>query len=174
MKKGSVDIWVWIIGGIIAGFLIFIIAYSQLLQTSKSMAEQKSLEQYNELYNQINKLCWTFSGNVGDYSISIDESIRGIYLTEDKHIKINNTELVNKIIDEEISSGSYLCIKVEGKKASCEKLDCKAEIPYLGAVPIEFSLSALVDDIKGNYKKFRYDLRLTRESNLVKIIKKYE
>ena len=172
--KGSVDIWVWIVGGIIAGFLIFIIAYSQLLQTSKLTAEQESIEQYKVLSDRINKLCWSMSGNKEGYSISVNENIRGIYLTEDKYLKMNNTELVNKILNEEVSSGNFLCIKVEGRRISCKELDCKAEIPYLGAVPTEFSLSALIDEIKGNYKKFRYDLELARESNIVKIIRKYE
>ncbi|MCK4429557.1 MAG: hypothetical protein KAU95_04220 [Candidatus Aenigmarchaeota archaeon] len=171
MKKGSVDIWAWIIGGIIAGLLIFVMAYSQLLQVSESMAEQRSMEQYNELLSRINELCWSFSGNIIEYSIVLDENAKGIYLAHDKHAEINSTELINKIVDEEISSGGYLCIKIGERRVKCGKLDCESKMPYIGSVPTEFSLSALISKAAGNHEKFIYDLKLEKSGSAVNIAK---
>ncbi len=170
---GSVSIWMWIVGGVIAGLILFTIAYSQLTQTTQSMVKQRSLEQYEELFNQINGLCWSFSENVREYSLILDESVRGIYLTSDKYIEINNSQFIEYISDENISSGYYLCIKVEGKRTNCKKLDCTAKMPYLGAIPTKFSLEALLNKIMGNYEKFEYTLELVKEGDLVNITKKY-
>ncbi|MCK4429020.1 MAG: hypothetical protein KAU95_01490, partial [Candidatus Aenigmarchaeota archaeon] len=169
----SVDIWAWIIGGIIAGLLIFVIAYSHMMQTTQSMAEQKSLEQFTELSNMADELCRDFTGNTKELNnIILTENIKGIYATDDNYAELNNTELINKIVDEEISSGKYICIKIEDRKLNCKLLKCESKMPYIGAVPTEFSLSALVNKVAGNYEKFNYDLKLKRLSTIVEITKK--
>ena len=171
IMQGSASIWVWIIGGVIVGLLVFTMAYSHLTQTSKAMMERRSLEQYQELANQINELCWSFSQNKREYSIVLDDSVKGIYVAEDKYEEINETEHIEMIVNETESLGDYLCIEIEGKRKDCIKLDCKTQMPHLGAVPPEFSLSAMINQFMGHYYKFEYDLELMRMGNTIKIMK---
>jgi hypothetical protein len=169
--KGSISIWIWIVGGVIVGLIILTIVSMHFKQISEAMIEKRSLEQYEELRNQIDELCWSFSENKREYSLSLSKTIKGIYLTEDKYLDINDSEFVDYIINENISSGDFLCIKVEGKRTNCNKLDCTTYMPYIGSVPTEYSLSALIDEIMGNPKEFKYGLKLKKEGEIIKITK---
>lgn len=160
--KGTVDVWIWILGGVIAGLLILSIANSYLTQTTRTIAEQRSIEQHDELKTQINELCWSSSENKKQYTINLNENVLGVYLTKDKYIEYNDTQFIYFILDENVSSGNLLCMKLRDKRLMCEQLDCNTRMTFLGAVPTEFSLSALIDDIIGNPDSFEYKLNFSK------------
>ncbi|MCK4729951.1 MAG: transglutaminase domain-containing protein [Candidatus Aenigmarchaeota archaeon] len=160
--KGTVDVWIWILGGVLAGLLILAIANSYLTQTTKTIAEQRSIEQHDELRTQINELCWSSSENKKQYAIDLNENVLGVYLTEDKYVEYDETQFIDFILDENVSSGNLLCMKIRDKRLLCEQLDCNARMTFLGSVPTESSLSALIDNIIGNPGSFEYKLSFSK------------
>ena len=163
--KGTLSMWVWIVGGVIAGFLIFVIAYTQLIGTAGKITEQRTLEQYTELKNKINDLCWSYSESENEYRIIMNENVEGIYLTNNTDREEKN--LQEKILSKNISSGDILCIKIKNQRIRCSELDCDAQMPFIGAVPEEYSLSALIDKIMNRRKRFEYDLSLVRKDYVI-------
>ena len=160
--KGTISIWIWILGGVIAGLLILAIANSYLTQTTRTIAEQRSLEQHNELRTQINELCWSSSENKKQYTVNLDENVLGVYLTKDKYTEYNETQFVDFILNENVSSGNLLCMKMKNKRLICSPIDCSTRMTFLGAVPTEFSLSALINNIIGNPDSFEYRLNFSK------------
>jgi len=169
--KATVDVWMWIVAGIIAGLLILTLAYSYSLQMINTVTEQSVLEQYDEIYTQTNELCWSYLGNKKEYNLILNKNILGIYLTNDQYIEYNNTQFIDFILDENVSSGNFLCIKIKNKRTICRQLDCNATMPFLGAVPIDFSLTSLINQIKGNPESFEYNMILMRNKDGVTISK---
>jgi len=160
--KGTISVWIWIAGGVIAGLLIFTIANSYFARTTRTIAEQRSLEQHNELRTQINELCWSSSENKKQYTVNLDENVLGVYLTKDKYTEYNETQFVDFILNENVSSGNLLCMKMKNKRLICSPIDCSTRMTFLGAVPTEFSLSALINNIIGNPDSFEYRLNFSK------------
>ncbi len=136
-----------------------------------TVTEQSVLEQYDELYTQTNELCWSFLGNQKESNLILNKNIVGIYLTSDQYIEYEDTQLIDCILGENISSGNFICIKIKNKETICRELDCDVMMPFLGAVPIEFSLTSLINNLKGNPESFEYSLMLKRDNTGVNISK---
>jgi hypothetical protein len=156
--------WMWIAAGVIAGLIIFSIAQNQIYQLNIATIEQRSLEQFYEVKNIIDNLCWSFVGNVREYTLNLGESVERIYASKDKYTQYKRDELIGKI-----SEGNFLCIKIKDKRLRCEELECNVTIPFLGSVPIQFSLSALVNRLLGKVETFTYELQFNRTEDLVKV-----
>ena len=165
----SVSKWVWIIGGVVAGLIIFSIAYQQIVQINLSTAEQKSLEGYSGTKSIIDNLCWSFPGNKRKYTLNLGETVEGIYITASRYEEYESEELLNKILTKEESTGNFLCIKIKDKRLRCEELQCNATMPFLGAVPEEYSLIAFLSKLMGKGPVFVYDLNFERKEIEVEI-----
>jgi len=168
----TTSLWIWIAGSVIVGLLTFTIARSYFSHTLQITAEKRCLEQYVELANQINELCWSFSLNKREYSLILPERVEGLYVTDNKYLEFSKEEHVERILNGTESLGNYLCIKIEGRKKDCVELDCKARMPHLGAVPPEFSLSALINKFLGYPTEFKYELELIKINDTVIIERK--
>jgi hypothetical protein len=164
--------WIWIAAGVIAGLIIFSIAQNQIYQLNIATIEQRSLEQFYEVRNIINNLCWSFVGNTREYTLNLGESVEGIYASRDKYTEYKRDELIGSISKGKISEGNFLCIKIKNKRLKCEELECNATIPFVGSLPIEFSLSALVNKLLGKGETFTYELVFNRTVELVAVNKK--
>lgn len=170
--RGSISAWVWIAGGLIAGILVFITAYSMLSQTTNALSEAKATEPYYNLKNLAeNDLCFTTKGNKRTLDFSLSEEISAVYATDDKYERLNDSDYPKKIIAGEISQGKLLCMKRKDRRLVCEELSCEVRMPYLGAVPEKESLSALIDRILGRHKTFDYQLELLREPDFIAVSK---
>jgi hypothetical protein len=158
----GVSYWFWIAGGVIAGLIIFTIAYQQIVDITRTAAEHRNLEQFNEIKNIADNLCWNTPGNKREYSVSLSENVEGIYTTSDKYEEYVGEKLLDNIISDDSGTGKYLCIKVKDKRLECEELECNTTMPFIGAVPEEFSLSALVNNLVGKGKIFDYYLEFEK------------
>jgi hypothetical protein len=159
--------WMWIAAGVIAGLIIFSVAQNQIYRLNVATIEQRSLEQFYEVRNIINNLCWSFAGNTREYTLNLGETIEGIYASKDKYTEYKRDELIDSILKGKISQGSFLCRKVKNQRLKCEELECNATMPFIGSVPIKFSLSALVSKLLGKGEVFTYKLQFKRETELV-------
>lgn len=169
--RGTV-VWFWVAAGVIAALIIFSIAYQQILQVNAMIAQQRSVEQFEEIRSRISDLCWSFVGNKRSYRVSLDATVKAIYLARGKHEEYESEQLVKKILNKSESSGSYVCIKIEKKRLRCEELDCNATMPFIGSVPLNFSLSALVKKAMGKPITFDYSLEFERIASgvVVKVV----
>ncbi|MGC9310125.1 MAG: hypothetical protein ACP5E4_00180 [Candidatus Aenigmatarchaeota archaeon] len=168
--KGSVPMWVWISGGLVAGVLFFIGAHSMLFDTTKIIADQKAVEPFYLLRDLASgDLCYAAAGNKRLLEIELREGISAIYSTDDKYTTLEDAEYTEKVLAGETSSGKLLCLKRSGRRLACEELNCVVGMPYLGAVPAERSLSAMIDKVLGRQKTYAYSLVLTKESDKVDV-----
>lgn len=163
----AVSEWFWLVAGIIGGLIIFTLAYQQIAEINKKNVEQRNLGQFTEIKNIIDNLCKSFAGNRREYSVSLSETVEGIYVAPSKYEEYGTVELVEKILKKEYGNGNYLCIKIKNKKLECEELNCNTNMPFMGAVPEKFSLSALVNNLMGRGKVFDYPLEFERRENNV-------
>jgi hypothetical protein len=165
----GVSYWFWIVGGVIAGLVIFTIAYQQIVDINRTAVEHRNIEQFNEIGNIADNLCWSSSQNKRDYKVSLSENVGGIYVASDKYEEYYGEELLGKIISGDSGNGNYLCIKVKDKRLQCEELECNTTMPFIGAVPEEFSLSALVNNLIGRGKIYDYNLEFEKVGEDVNI-----
>ena len=119
----AVSYWFWIIAGVIAGLIIFAIAYQQIVDINRTAADHRNLEQFNEIKNIADNLCKSFSGNKREYSVSLSENVEGIYTASNKEDVYEKKELVDMILSKTYYTGKYLCIKVKDKIPQCEDLE---------------------------------------------------
>ncbi|MFH7880985.1 MAG: hypothetical protein QXI09_03190, partial [Candidatus Aenigmatarchaeota archaeon] len=155
--------WIWIAASIIAGLIIFSLAYNQIVQMNVAITEQKSLEQFEEIANIVNNLCWSFAGNKREYRVVLSENVEGIYAAKTPYEKYRREELIDYILLQQNSFGNYLCIQITNKRTKCKELDCNTSIPFIGSVPEKFSLSMLVNKLMGKGKVSEYLLHFVRE-----------
>lgn len=162
--------WIWIGGGIIAGVIVFIAAFSMLSQTTNAISEQQGTAPYDQLKNLVeNDLCFSTSGNQRTLDVALSESILAIYASSDKTSNLSDSDYSNKILAAENSEGTYLCMKRKDRRLECGEMTCLVKMPFIGAVPEEQSLSALISRVLGNHKTFEYNLVLTKEPNYISI-----
>jgi len=165
----AISEWFWVFAGVLAGLIILSLAVFQIYNTNQALSEQKTLEQFMKMKNIVDNLCWSFSGNVENYEISIAENVEGIYASNDKYTQYSSEELKEKILNQENSFGSYLCIKIKNKRLRCEELYCNASMPFLGNLPSKFSLSSLLNKLIGKGEVSSYPLRLEKSETIVNI-----
>jgi len=158
--KGSISIWIWIIGGVLAALLVFSMAYMYLVSISNQAVEQRFLEQYANLRAEINDLCWGFSGTYRDYRIELPEHVEVMYLTNDTETIV--IDIDQKVRDKEMSIGSNLCMKFEERTMRCLVLDCEASMPYLGTPDPDESLFAFVNQLLTGYPVYEYEMNMTK------------
>ena len=122
--------------------------------------------------NIIDNLCWAFSGNQREFTLNLGETIDGIYIADNPYEEYSKDDLISKILDKDYGTGTYLCLKVKDKRLKCEELACETNMPTLGSLPVEFSFSALVNQIMGRGKVFTYPILLERNDTFVSIVYK--
>ena len=154
--------WIWIVGSIISAVIIFTIAINQMLLANRSIIEQRSIDQFNEIASNLNNFCWEFAGRKGELTVNLGDMVEGIYAAETPNDKYEKEQLINNIILNKNSTGKYLCLKIEGKRFNCKQFECNVTFPFIGYVPEKFSLSALINSLMGKGKIYTYLITLWR------------
>jgi len=161
--------WFWVFAGILSGLIILSLAIYQIHNTNQAWSERKTLEQFDKMKDIINNLCWSFTGNVEKYEISLAESVIGIYASAEKYTQYSSEELKSRILNEDYSFGNYLCIKMENKRLRCEELYCNITMPFIGSLPSKFSLSSLINKILGKGEITIYQLKFEKSGAIVNV-----
>ena len=165
----SVSKWVWIVGGVIAGLIIFSVAYQQIVQINLAKTEQRSFEAYSETKSIIDNLCWSFTGNKREYTLNLAETVEGMYVASGRYEEYENEDIEKWIITKNESTGNFLCIKIKDKRLECQELSCNTTMPFLGSVPEEYSLITFLSKLMGKGPVFVYDLNFERMETAVEI-----
>lgn len=165
----AVSEWMWIGAGVIVGLMIFSAAMYWLYQANISMSEQRSLDQFYEVKNIIDNLCWSFPGNKREYKFLVGETIEGVYATFNRSQIYPKEKLEELIKKGSISDGNFLCVKVKGKRVNCVSTNCNFSFPFIGTVSSKFSLSSFVNRLIGKGEVSEYNLVLERKVDRVEV-----
>lgn len=157
--------WIWIIGGIIGAIIVFTIAYNQILLASRTITEQRSIDQFNEVVSNLKTMCWEIIGRKESTQTTFGDMVEGIYSAKNSDVSYESEQLINNIVLNKNSTGEFLCQKITGKRVNCYQFDCNVTFPFIGYVPKEFSLSALVNSLMGKGSLYVYNLVLIRTSD---------
>ncbi len=160
-KKGTVSTWVWIIGGILAGMIIFVIAYTQIIHVSERVAYEKSLESITQLRHVINELCWEVTGNEREVEVFLTKEIGDVYVSDESE----------EILSSGRSRGNYLCIRFSDGRRQCLDLECDTSMPLISFKPESSSLITFVNKILHGESKTEYELSLKKTDSGVYVEK---
>ena len=161
----AISEWFWVFAGILAGLVVLSLAVFHIYSTNQALNEQRTLEQFWKIKNIINNLCWSFPGTKEIYEINVAETVEGIYASVDKYTQYSKEELIEKILQRENSYGNYICIKIRNKRLKCEELYCNANITFIGSLPSKFSLSSLINKLKGKGEVSTFLLKLEKSGS---------
>ena len=166
--KGVAE-WMWIIGGVIVAIVVLTLAYDQILKSQRTRIEQMSIDHFNEIASNLDNLCWEFLGNKRELTIELGDMVEGIYAANSPSIEYEKVQLINNIVQNENSTGNYLCLKISNKRLYCENFTCNVTFPFIGYVPEQFSLTALINSLMGRGKIYTYSIIMRREPDGVNV-----
>ncbi len=110
----TVEVWMWIIAGLLIGAIIFGTAYSLMAHHMKSQEKLQAAEGFNQLYELMNTVCLSGIDAMETRQIIFPYSVERIY------IKGNND------LEEE---GKTLCYKFKDSDEACKELKlCNAKM----------------------------------------------
>ncbi len=155
--------WLYVIGGIVIGILIFVIGYHLVSISINQAQKQTALSNFNDLHTDIQMVCFQEINNSMLIRSQVPSSVRVLYATEDKDTPLDT--VVDKIQNREYSSGHYLCMQFkEEQELRCQKLDCLTIIPYTGSLPKELDIQLMVKKILGKAPVKEYQLEIKKIS----------
>ena len=155
--------WLYVIGGIIIGILIFTIGYHLISISINQAQKQTALSNFNDLHTNIQMTCFQEINNSMLIKLQVPNSVRVLYTTDDNKNLLDT--VVDKIQNKEYSSGHYLCMQFkEEQELRCQKIDCLTDIPYMGSLPKELDIQLMVKKILGKAPVKEYTLEIKKIS----------
>ncbi len=153
--------WLYVVGGIFIGLLVFTIAYNLLTISMIQAQKQTVLTTFNDLQTDIENVCFQEMNNSVLTKITIPQSVRVLYVTDE--IKTPLISVVEKIKNSETAKEKNLCIQFNDEKIlRCKGLTCNTNMSYVGSLPEYMDIKAMVNKILGKAPFKDYNLRITK------------
>ena len=151
--------WLYTIGGIIIGLLVFTIALKIIFLSIEQSSKQTALSNYNNLYSDLQSVCFQDINNSMTSEIVIPSSVRVLYTSYDENIL---DSVYYQIKNKEYSKGDYLCLQFKNEQETrCQKLDCNVNIQYMGALD-SGDIQLLVNEILGRSSTKEYNIEIKK------------
>lgn len=159
------------------GWSTFIIAIAVMVSVSallftfltsvfQEQDRSQATSSYNEIYSQTGTLCEALPGEGSYRKITLPGVTEAIYATNNRRLPTNLSQKVKNAL---LSSGSYLCFKLEKGNPQCEELSCNVTMPYLGP---RKTAKTLAQQILGNRPSQEVGLSFARHQQGVSIREK--
>ena len=114
----TVEVWMWIIAGLLIGGIIFGTSYSLMSQHVKSQERLQAAESFNQLYELMNTVCLSGINALETRQIIFPYSVERVYIKDDNGME---------------EKGQILCYKFKDSDAVCKRLDlCSAKMSSIG------------------------------------------
>lgn len=139
--------------------LLFTILTSVFQEEARSQA----ISSYQKIYSEAGTLCEALPREGSSQTVNLPEITEAIYAASNRRLP---TDLSQKTKSGQLSSGSYLCLKLKKEKVKCEELPCNVSIPYLG---MRETAKTLAQRILGKSQSQQFGLSFTRQQQCVKI-----
>jgi len=174
------ETWVYVAGGVVAGILIFAIAYTLLSAYVRYNEKQNDLKEFSSLASDAKLVCYGSKDNFLVKSYTFSENLKILYATNNTSCSSdadcnpsekceNNFCLLQKpveaIMSRKFSFGKSICLQFKDElELRCEKLACNVSFQPIGVLPETIDIWAAVNKIlgRGNYRNFM--LNLTKDS----------
>lgn len=161
MKGVTLSIWMWIVGGLIMGGLIFVGSFYNLTAIGEQVTIQNTQSEFNSINNDISFVCGRAEGTERSREITLHQ-VRALYSAET--IRESPDESPLFVSEEESSSGEHYCIDFEGPNYECVEHDCNIESNYIGEPLAGSDMYQL-----GEGGGWSFDLTISKEGDNVKI-----
>jgi hypothetical protein len=162
------EAWLYTVGGIIIGMIVFTIGYQLVTSSINQLQTQSFISDFGSFETDINSLCLQERGTTVGYDFTVPYNVRVIYATDDTEKPL--LAVTDRIKNMEMSSGSSLCFQFkEEQDLRCTQLECEVSIPYLGALETYNDLQMMVNKILGKPLSKTYEIEIERGIDSVAI-----
>jgi len=164
-RKGmkGISVWIWIIGGLIIGLVMFTIFIQFLSYITRAREVESAKATFQELAGNARSICQTIAG-AGSSKLEktyvFPDAVSDLY-------SVNSTSKSTAVPSEPRSYGRYICMKIY-EESICENIKCNVEMSNIKNVP---SLTTTINKIMGRIGTKEYQLGITKVSCGVSVLK---
>lgn len=162
-RKGSVSIWIWIIGGLVIGILTFTVAYNQLGNLWTQSIRQDVVSDFETLNNDISFICSQSTGSRTSTTVELHDVMAVFSNSSRGEAPLDSMEKIN---DGETEKGEYVCLTfLDQQHYGCRQHSCEVNMTYIGE-PLPDSTMYRVGQSSPGFK-FELDIEKTGESEVL-------
>ena len=145
----GIAVWIWLIGGIIVGMIMFVLFFQLMSYLTLSRAREDARPSFDDLTSTVNALCEGRPGIQSSKKFVFPDSVSIVYSTSDPktYVEKNNR-----------TYGKFACLKFQ-KEQFCEGVSCDLEFHPIKA---EENLLGVVDTLLGRSSYQEYLVKLTK------------
>jgi len=159
----GISVWIWVIGGIIVGLVLFTIFIQFLSYITRVKEIELAKSTFQELVGNARNICKTIGGAAPtrlEKTYVFPDAVSNIY-------SATSASTSATIPLKERSYGRYLCMKIY-EETFCEDVQCEVEMSNIKNVP---SLTTAISKILGRMGINEYRMSITKVSCGVSILK---
>jgi len=156
----GISLWIWIIGGIIVGFILFTIFIQFLSYITRTREVELGKSSFDELTIDAKNVCKTIGGAAPtklSKKFVFPEAVTDVYAT---------ANIRSNIPTGEKSYGKFMCMKIFDETI-CQDVQCEVEIANINNTP---SLTTTISRILGRVGSQEYHLEITKNTCGVSIL----
>ena len=112
----SVEVWMWLIAGIMVGSMIFVGAYQMIANYTRNLELKDAQDSFSMLRTSMDIVCNQAVGSTEAKDYLLPLTVEKLYVTDN--------ELTEGV-------GSKICLDVKGANAYCAKLLCRTTMSTL-------------------------------------------
>jgi hypothetical protein len=158
--------WIWIIGSVLFGLIIFYAGYVLISGQINNSANSLMLESVSSLNSELKRIC--VSGGIGSEStkdITLPASVKAVYIAKSQYSPPPDKVSV-MISNKDTAAGTYLCYQLSDTENNlpkkCWNLSCTANFTYIGTPTMKKTLSTFLSQIMGSTPAYNYRLYITK------------
>lgn len=140
--------------------------FTLLSSVFQEEGRSEAVSSYNAIYSQTDSICQALPEESSYQSLTIPDVVEAIYAANSKRLPSNISQ---KTENRQISSGTYLCLKLKQEKPQCEELTCNVTFPYLG---VRKTAQSLAQQILGQSPSQKIGLSFSRQQEGVVVREK--
>jgi hypothetical protein len=165
--------WIWVIGSVIFGLIIFYAGYTLIGSMMKTGADEMLQSELSDLHAALRRSCVSEgAGSRTTHEISIPERVKAVYIA--KSNRSPPPDKVSTLIsDRETSAGNYLCYQLMSGESNlpkrCWELPCEINMTYVGTPTLKVTLATRLAYLMGerNIFSYRYTITKTGEKKVI-------
>ena len=159
----GITVWIWIIGGLIVGLILFTIFVQFISYIMRAREVESAKSTFQELANNARNICQTIAGAASsklEKTFVFPDAVSDVY-------SVTSVSKSAEIQSEVRSYGRYLCMKIYEENV-CENIQCDVEMSNIKNIP---SLTTTINKILGKIGTKEYKLDIAKAFCGVSILK---
>lgn len=158
--------WVWVIGGVIFGMVIFLSGYSLLGGMMGNASDDLMRTEISEFTAALEGVCVSESkGAIKVKELSLSEDIKAVYIAASE-ISPAPDKVSTLISDGESAVGGYLCYQLTDSESNlpreCWEIPCEVNMTYMGTPTLKPTLASRLASLLGERTTYHYRVKITK------------